>query len=89
MGYVICGAATILLRLPANDNMSSKVILTIDLTIIGITMAMIMTPVLTEIFVAVEDLEEQQPGRFGPYGAFAQAVRCHYYFYLIHLRAHF
>jgi hypothetical protein len=35
----------------------------------------VMTPVLTEVFVSVEDLEEQKPGRFGPFGAFAQAVR--------------
>ncbi|KAL1860222.1 hypothetical protein Plec18170_002173 [Paecilomyces lecythidis] len=45
-----------------------------DLLLIGTAMCMIMTPVLTEIFVAVEDLEEEKPGRFGPYGAYAQAV---------------
>ena len=75
LGYVVCGVATILLRLPKNNDIPSKVGLIADLAFIGTSMCAVMTPVLTEVFVSVEDLEEQKPGRFGPFGAFAQAVR--------------
>lgn len=64
----------ILLRLPTHKDIPNQVGMLGDLLLIGTAMCMIMTPVLTEIFVAVEDLEEQKPGRFGPYGAYAQAV---------------
>lgn len=65
----------ILLRLPKSHTVLDQVAMFGDLSFIGIAMCMIMTPVLTEIFIAVDDLENQKPGRFGPYGAFAQAVR--------------
>jgi hypothetical protein len=70
----MCGTAAILLRLPdQNDSMSKAVLITV-LIVIGFAMCMIMTPVLTEVFAAVEDLDQASPGRFGQYGAFAQAV---------------
>jgi len=67
--------ALLLLGIPLRNDTPSKVGVIIDLAIIGIAMCAIMTPVLTEVFVSVEDLEKQKPGRFGPFGAFAQAVR--------------
>jgi hypothetical protein len=70
----VCGTAAILLRLSDHNDTKSKVVLIVLLVMIGIAMCMIMTPVLTEVFAAVEELEEESPGRFGQYGAFAQAV---------------
>ncbi|EPE28639.1 MFS general substrate transporter [Glarea lozoyensis ATCC 20868] len=72
-GYLVCGTAAILLRLSDHNDTESKIVLIILLVMIGIAMCMIMTPVLTEVFAAVEELEEESPGRFGQYGAFAQA----------------
>ncbi|KAJ9295454.1 hypothetical protein DTO271G3_5910 [Paecilomyces variotii] len=73
LGYILCGVALVLLRLPTHKDTLNEVGMFGDLLMIGTAMCMTMTPVLTEIFVAVEDLEEQKPGRFGPYGAYAQA----------------
>jgi hypothetical protein len=70
----VCGTGVILLRLSDQNDIESKLVLIIILVIIGFSMCMIMTPVLTEVFAAVEDLENASPGRFGQYGAFAQAV---------------
>ena len=75
MAYIACGVALLLLGIPLRNDTPSKVGVIVDLAIIGIAMCAIMTPVLTEVFVSVEDLEKQKPGRFGPFGAFAQAVR--------------
>ncbi|KAJ9236033.1 hypothetical protein DTO212C5_8345 [Paecilomyces variotii] len=73
LGYILCAVALVLLRLPTHKDTLNEVGMFGDLLMIGTAMCMTMTPVLTEIFVAVEDLEEQKPGRFGPYGAYAQA----------------
>lgn len=73
-GYILCGLTLILLRFPTHKDTLDQIGMFGDLLLIGTAMCMIMTPVLTEIFVAVEDLEEEKQGRFGPYGAYAQAV---------------
>lgn len=65
----------VLLRLPNSKTVLDQAIMFGDLSFIGIAMCMVMTPVLTEVFIAVDDMESHKPGRFGPYGAFAQAVR--------------
>ena len=75
-GFTICGTATILLRIPTQNNTESKVGLIIDLSVVGILFYMIITPLLAEVFSIVKDLQKK-PGRFGPYGAFARAVRRH------------
>jgi hypothetical protein len=70
----VCGTAAILLRLSDQNDTMNKAVLIIVLIFIGFAMCMIMTPVLTEVFAAVEELDQASPGRFGQYGAFAQAV---------------
>ncbi|KAH7324582.1 major facilitator superfamily domain-containing protein [Stachybotrys elegans] len=72
-GYVICGVFMILLRLHQGDDTLETIGIFTGLALIGIAMCMIMTPVLSDIFDAVEELENEKPGRFGEYGAFAQA----------------
>ncbi|KAK8131362.1 MFS general substrate transporter [Apiospora sp. TS-2023a] len=72
-GYVICGVMLILLRLCNRNDTLHEVATFADLSCIGVAMCMIMTPVLSDIFDSVEDLEAERQGRFGPYGAYAQA----------------
>ncbi|KAK6852199.1 MFS transporter-like protein [Apiospora arundinis] len=72
-GYIICGVMLVLLRFHDRHDTLHEVAGAVDLSFIGVAMCMIMTPVLSDIFGSVEELEEETPGRFGPYGAFAQA----------------
>ncbi|KAK7990348.1 hypothetical protein PG990_014628 [Apiospora arundinis] len=72
-GYIICGVMLVLLRFHDRHDTLHEVSGAVDLSFIGVAMCMIMTPVLSDIFGSVEELEEETPGRFGPYGAFAQA----------------
>jgi hypothetical protein len=64
----------VLLRFLTKNDTTHEIWLFGEVLSIGLAMCLIMTPVLSEIFSAVEDLEKQKPGRFHPYGAFAQAV---------------
>ena len=73
-GFIICGTATILLRVPRQNNTESRVGLIIDLSVVGISFYMIITPLLAEVFSIIKDLQKK-PDRFGSYGAFARAVR--------------
>ncbi|KAK8848448.1 MFS amine transporter [Apiospora arundinis] len=72
-GYIICGVMLVLLRFHDRHDTLHEVAGAVDLSFIGVAMCMIMTPVLSDIFGSVEELEEETPGRFGLYGAFAQA----------------
>ncbi|KAI1869305.1 uncharacterized protein JN550_005935 [Neoarthrinium moseri] len=80
-GYLVCGTMLILLRLHTSSDTVHDMGLHVALAFIGLAMCMVMTPVLSEVFAAVEDLEREKPGRFGAYGAFAQAYGLFELFY--------
>ncbi|RDW93830.1 MFS transporter [Aspergillus mulundensis] len=80
-GYAVLGTMLVLLRLHTGDSTIQQVGLFVDLAFIGTAMTMIMTPVLADISVVVDALEEERPGRFGPRGAQAQGYGLFELFY--------
>jgi MFS family permease len=62
-----------LLRLVDHDSIGQKVLLCALLALIGVSLTLVMSPLLAEITYVVEAKEKQSPGRFGVTGAYAQA----------------
>ncbi|MCJ1309477.1 hypothetical protein MMC25_003137 [Agyrium rufum] len=73
IGFLLACPALILLRLVDHDSIKQKVLLCVLLFILGITLNIVMTPLLAEITYAVEAKEKQHPGVYGEKGAYAQA----------------
>lgn len=72
-GGILTAAITIsLTAIPQENNIGMQILLWTLLLLIGFSHAMIFVPALTELSVTVEQIEKDQPGIFGPYGAFAQ-----------------
>ncbi|KAJ5660619.1 hypothetical protein N7507_007070 [Penicillium longicatenatum] len=72
-GYILLVSMLILLRFHDGNSTLQEVALFGDLSLKGFAITMIMTPVLAEVSVVVDGLEEEKPGRFGNHGAQAQA----------------
>jgi hypothetical protein len=53
--------------------MRQKVLFFALLTFIGLTLTLVLAPLVAEISYIVQAKENQQPGRFGPKGVYAQA----------------
>ncbi|KAK2750158.1 hypothetical protein FQN57_004654 [Myotisia sp. PD_48] len=73
IGFAIAVPALILQRLVIHDELADRIILIALLSIFGCGVAMAMPPMMTEVTFAVEEIEEKNPGIFGPYGAYSQA----------------
>ncbi|KAJ5718465.1 hypothetical protein N7488_004111 [Penicillium malachiteum] len=77
--YLVSGAflcalpLTTLLRLVKNDTMHDKIVLCALLALIGLCVAVSMTPLVTEVFHAVKEKEDESPDSFGRGGAMALA----------------
>ena len=73
-GFVTSCPFLILLRLVDHNSMNQKVLLCALLTLIGITLTLVLTPMMAEITYATEAKEKAHPpGFFGKNGAYAQA----------------
>ncbi|KAG0648064.1 putative MFS-type transporter [Hyphodiscus hymeniophilus] len=71
-----CGLTAIpliLMRLVENDSKEHQILLCCLLFACGCTLILIVAPVAADLSVVVEEKEEEQPGIFGPGGAYAQA----------------
>lgn len=73
-GFILAIPFLILLRIVDHKSTNEVVIFCVLLTFVGISLALIVAPVMGEVANAVSDLEEKRPGRFGKGGAIAQAV---------------
>lgn len=62
-----------LLRLVKHNTMHDKIVLCALLALIGLCLAICMTPLVTEVFHAVKEIEAVSPGSFGRGGAMALA----------------
>ncbi|CCX10561.1 MFS transporter-like protein [Pyronema domesticum] len=72
-GFILAIPFLILLRIVDHKSTNEVVIFCVLLTFVGISLALIVAPVMGEVANAVSDLEEKRPGRFGKGGAIAQA----------------
>ena len=73
-GFVTACPFLILLRLVHEDTLHQKVLLCALLALIGLTLTLILTPMMAEITYAVDaKARRHPPGYFGKNGAYAQA----------------
>jgi MFS family permease len=72
-GFVFAVPFWVLLRFVTHNTLNQKVLLCALLALIGLTLTLVMPPLMAEITYVVEAKEKQNPGRFGPTGAYAQA----------------
>ena len=72
-GFLIAVPSLVLLRLVARGTNLPFVKLAILLFFVGIALALAMPPLRVEVSKVVEAIEHQNPGIFGPYGAYSQA----------------
>ncbi|KAK5010506.1 hypothetical protein LTR28_009490 [Elasticomyces elasticus] len=74
VGFVAAAPCLILLRLVSHNSLGQKAVLCSLLFLIGMTLNLVLTPLMAEVTYAVEAKEKKHPDRsFGPYGAYAQA----------------
>ena len=62
----------VLLRFVTYNSLEQKVLLCALLTLIGVTVSLVMAPMMAEITRIVEAVEQERPGIFGDSGAYAQ-----------------
>ncbi|KAJ5239075.1 hypothetical protein N7468_003694 [Penicillium chermesinum] len=72
-GFLCSVPIAVLLRLVQNNSMHDKIVLCALLALLGLCVAATMTPVVTEVFHAVKEKEDQSPDSFGRGGAMALA----------------
>lgn len=63
-----------LLRLVTHDTLGQKILLFVLLAFIGLTLDLVLTPIMAEITFVVASKEKENPGLFGAKGAYAQVV---------------
>jgi len=72
-GFVIAVPFWLLLRLVTYDSLSQKVLFCALLFLIGVSLTLVLPPLMAEVSYIIEAKEKQHPGIYGPSGAFAQA----------------
>lgn len=74
IGFILAVPPIILLRLVDHDGIRQKVLLCALLFLVGVTLTIVLTPLMAEIAYAVEaKAAKKPPGYFGKSGAYAQA----------------
>lgn len=72
-GFLIAVPSLVLLRLVTRGTSLPFVKLAILLFFVGVALALAMPPLRVEVSKVVEAIEGENPGIFGPYGAYSQA----------------
>ncbi|KAJ5128000.1 hypothetical protein N7448_008779 [Penicillium atrosanguineum] len=72
-GFLCVVPVATLLRLVKENTMHDKVVLCALLALLGCCISMVMTPIVTEVFNAVQEKEDNSPNVFGRGGAMALA----------------
>jgi len=74
IGFIAASPILILMRLVSYDSMKQKVLLCALLALLGLTLTMVLVPLMAEITYAVEATAKKRPkGFLGDKGAYAQA----------------
>lgn len=71
VSFVISGLSLGLMYLTQYDSDARVIILVVLLTVYGCSITLMWGPIVTELILAVEDLEKETPGIFGEHGALA------------------
>ncbi|XHG03095.1 hypothetical protein AWENTII_006418 [Aspergillus wentii] len=71
-GFLLASPCLVILRAIVNDSTESKVLLCALLFLIGISMQLVLSPLMAEISYAVESMESDSPGIFGSSSPYAQ-----------------
>jgi MFS family permease len=72
-GLTLSIPALLLLRMVQEDTKKDLVILIVILVVLGLSFAIGLPPLAAEVMHVVEEIEEKNPGIFGPHGATGQA----------------
>jgi len=72
-GFLCIVPVATLLRLVKENTMHDKIVLCALLALLGCCIALVMTPIVTEVFHAVKEKEDKAPNIFGRGGAMALA----------------
>ncbi|KAJ5674412.1 uncharacterized protein N7477_004346 [Penicillium maclennaniae] len=72
-GFLCVVPVATLLRLVKENTMHDKIVLCALLALLGCCISMVMTPIVTEVFNAVQEKEDKSPNIFGRGGAMALA----------------
>jgi MFS family permease len=72
-GFIFAIPFWVLLRLVDHDSIRQKVLFCALLALIGVSLTLVMPPLMAEITYVVEAKERERPGRYGKTGAYAQA----------------
>lgn len=72
-GFLCVVPVATLLRVVKENTMHDKIVLCALLALIGCCISMVMTPIVTEVFNAVQEKEDHSPNIFGRGGAMALA----------------
>jgi MFS family permease len=72
-GLTLCVPGLLLLRLTGKDDTDDLALLLVLLAEIGVSFAIGLPPLAAEVMHVVDEMENSQPGVFGPNGAAAQA----------------
>ncbi|KAI4249626.1 MAG: hypothetical protein L6R40_000415 [Gallowayella cf. fulva] len=73
LGFLLATPFLILLRLVEHGGRQQVVILCVLLALLGVSLTIVMTPLLAEITYILDAKEKHHPGLFGQKGAYAQA----------------
>ncbi|KAJ8059907.1 hypothetical protein OCU04_011530 [Sclerotinia nivalis] len=73
VGCTLTAVPLILLRLVENDTTEQKILLCVLLFICGCTLILIVAPVAADLSLVVGEIGIENPGKFGPGGAYGQA----------------
>ncbi|KAA8571689.1 hypothetical protein MFRU_016g01550 [Monilinia fructicola] len=73
LGCTLTAVPLMLMRLVDNDTIEQKILLCALLFICGCTLILIVAPVAADLSLVVGEIEIENPGKFGPGGAYAQA----------------
>lgn len=72
-GFLAAVPVAVLLRVVTENTMHDKIVLCALLALLGVCLAVVMTPLVTEVFHAVKEKENESPNIFGRGGAMALA----------------
>lgn len=72
-GFFAAVPVAVLLRLVTENTMHHKILLCALLALLGVCLAVVMTPLVAEVFHAVKEKEDESPNIFGRGGAMALA----------------
>ena len=73
IGFVLLAPAIVCFRFVHFDSMGQKALMVALLALVGTGLSLVITPIMADITLSVNQIEADNPGVFGEHGAFANA----------------